>query len=202
MRRDSKKTIHNLPCLRYKVTSIVTYRPGGLGLTKRFTHTKVVDVTEYTDNIIYEIQMMQGLCREPVRLQVRRFRAKDTDILDRKYVDNGIPRVQRIEPFCLADVKQTAREFEEYIWRNAIEGLTEAVKDSDGIVREVFAMVARHCAWLNSHPVRILSPMPASGLVVETGSAGSQEGRRRKGNKDQGPERLFAEGSPSMVRHT
>ncbi len=132
---------------------MATYRWGGLELTQRFTHTKVVDVTEYADNIICDVEIAQGLCHDPLRIQVRRFEERDTDVLNRKYIRDGIPKVQRLEPFCLADAKKAATELEGYIHRNALEGLTQAVKDSDDIVKQMFAMIARQC---DVSPVRHL----------------------------------------------
>jgi len=128
------------------------YRPGGLGLTKQFTHTMVMDVTSYIDNTIYDIEMEQGLCRDPFRLRVRRFDPKETDIMHRRYIDdNGKPAVQDAGAFCLSDVEKTAKDFGEYVDRHALGGLKEAVKGSDDIVKDVFAMIARHCS---SRPVR------------------------------------------------
>ncbi|KAK3906363.1 hypothetical protein C8A05DRAFT_40787 [Staphylotrichum tortipilum] len=152
VRRDSKKTIHNIPCLRFKVTSMSIYRPGGLGLTREFTYTMVVDVPGSRDNLIYNIEMTQGLCRDPVRLCVRRFQPKDTDISYRRYMDDGRPKKQDAGAFCLADVERTAKEFNAYLERNALEGLEEAVKGSDDIVKDVFVMIAAHYKFL-SDPV-------------------------------------------------
>ncbi|KAL2134561.1 hypothetical protein VTI74DRAFT_11455 [Chaetomium olivicolor] len=148
VRRDSKKTIHFIPCLRFKVTSMVANRPGGLGYTKRFDHTKVVNVTDYVDNLIYDIEMTQGLCRPPVRLRVRRFKPNDTDVSHRWYLDSGTLKKQDLGAFCLVDVERTARDFNEYIARNALEGLSEAVKGSDDIVKDTLAMIVRHCSSL------------------------------------------------------
>ncbi|KAL2016172.1 hypothetical protein VTK56DRAFT_4112 [Thermocarpiscus australiensis] len=148
VRRNSKKTIHNIPCLRFRVTSIVIYRAGGLDLTKRFTHTQVMDIAEYPDNIIYDIEVTQGLSQDPVRLRVRRFCPTPTDIEYRRYVENGIAKQQAVGPFCLASVEQTAEDFRRYIDRNALAGLAESVKNSDELVKDTFAMIAKHCISL------------------------------------------------------
>ena len=57
VRRDSKKIIHNVPYFRSKLTSIIIYRPDVLGLTKRFTYNEVVDFTDYSDDVIYKIDI-------------------------------------------------------------------------------------------------------------------------------------------------
>jgi hypothetical protein len=130
---------------------MTVFRAGGLGLTQRFDHTKVADVTEYPDSTIYEILMDQGLCKSPVRLRVRRFLERDGDISNRQYMDNGVLKTQEIKAFCLVDAEKTAKTFKEYIYHNALDGLAEAVKDSDGMIRQTFAMIAKHCSSL---PVR------------------------------------------------
>lgn len=145
VRRESKKTIHNVPCVRYNLTSITIYRPDVdvLGLTKRFTHNELGDVTDYSDDVIYTINITQGLCPHPIRLEVRRFEPREGDILHRKYMDSGLPKAQDLPPFCLADVKQTVKTFREYIECNARSGL-QATADSDGIVKDAFAILATH----------------------------------------------------------
>lgn len=157
VRRDSKKTIHYIPCLRFKVTSMAVYRPGGLDLTKRFDHTKVMDIADYSDNLTYEINITQGLCRWPIPLRVRRFKPRKTDVTYRRFMDGGAPRFHDTGAFCLADVEKTARQFGEYIECNAFEGLEEAVHGSDDIVKDVFAMIATH---YNSLPVSFPFPIP------------------------------------------
>lgn len=152
VRRDSKKIIHDVPCIRFKVTSMAVYRPGGLDYTKRFDHTKVVDVTDYSDNAIYDIEITQDLCSHPMRLRVRRFNPKDTDVTYRRYMDNGTAKRQDTGAFCLASVEETASGFSQYIDCNALEGLERAAKFSDGIVREVFKMIASHCRSLSVRP--------------------------------------------------
>ncbi|KXX81455.1 hypothetical protein MMYC01_201763 [Madurella mycetomatis] len=152
--RDSKKTIHYIPCLRFKVTLVLIYRPGYLELTRRFDHTKVMDIADCPDDTVYNILVDHGLCANPVRLRVRRFEPKEGDVLCRRYVDNGVPKEQYIPPFCLADSEKTARQFKEYIYHNALAGLAEAVKTSDDIVKDIFAMIAKHCSSLPD-PVKV-----------------------------------------------
>ncbi len=128
------------------------YRPGGLNLTQRFDHTKVMDLPVFQNRTIYDIDMSQGLCRQTFRLRLRRFAPRVTDVVHRKYMDiNGRVVMQDAGAFCLADVEATANDFGEYIDRNALEGLTEAVKNSDPIVMDVFGMIAKRCGLF---PVR------------------------------------------------
>ncbi|EAQ86127.1 hypothetical protein CHGG_07380 [Chaetomium globosum CBS 148.51] len=162
VRKASKKTIHYISCLRFKVTSMVVYRAGGLGYTKRFDHTKIVDVDGYSDGITYDIEITQGLCQTPILLKVRRFRPNQTDKTHWSYrVDDTTcaHRSQDTGAFCLVNIKETAKKFNDYIACNAADGLAEAVKDSDDMVKEVFAMIEKQCRSLpvwnpNLHPLQ------------------------------------------------
>lgn len=157
--KDSKKTIHNIPCIRDKIIGIRIFRAGGLNLTKRFTHIQVVDV-DVSDQLgpKRRVQMVQGLCNEPkvvvrlckapIILDVRRFNPAPTDINERRYVANGYPAVQPLQPFCLVNVESTAAQFNQYITANALLGLEEAVEKSDDIVKRTFAMIAERCRSL------------------------------------------------------
>ena len=163
--KDSKKTIHNIPCIRDKIIGIKIFRAGGLNLTKRFTHTQVVDV-DRSDQLgpVRMVKMVQGLCNEPkvvvplckapIVLEVRRFNPAPTDINERRYVANGYPAVQPLQPFCLVDVEKAASQFKNYIEDNALHGLEDAVEKSDEIVKRTFAIIAqKYRALFVSHPL-------------------------------------------------
>lgn len=149
----NKKTIHRIPCFRFKITAMVLHRAGGLNYTKRFTHAQVVDTGDYADSTILVVEMTQGLCRMPVNLRVRRFHPRKGDVINRRYIENGVSKEQELQPYCLADVEKTAKEFAKYIDDNALDGLEEAVKNSDDIVKQTFCMIARECRGLNVRAV-------------------------------------------------
>ncbi|KAK0754880.1 hypothetical protein B0T18DRAFT_47805 [Schizothecium vesticola] len=149
--KTSKKTIHNIPCLRFKLTSVVIYRAGGLQLTERFTHTEVKDVASFGPTI--EMKMSQGLCREPVTLYIREFVPRPGDVLHRSFASSGGAKsIMEIPPFCLQDVEKTAKDFTRYILANSLDGLEEAGRGEPEIVRRTFAMIRRHCQELPTGP--------------------------------------------------
>ncbi|KAK0652845.1 hypothetical protein B0T16DRAFT_323471 [Cercophora newfieldiana] len=139
----SGKTIHNLPCLRGKITTIELYRRGGLPYTTRFSHEMLQDVPGYGE--IHTVFMTSGLVRTPVRLEIRLFHPNSTDLLDRHYLHNGVPKKVKLPPFCLVDIKKTSEEFADYINAHAFDGLLEAVKGQNIIIRETFKMIAKQC---------------------------------------------------------
>jgi len=139
----SRKTIHNFPCVRYKLTGISLFRRGGLGYTTRFTHEKLKDVPGYGD--IHTVFMASGLSKSPVRLEIHLFRPKSSDFIFRSYVHDGVAKKVKLAPYCLVDVEKTSNEFVDYVNEHAFDGLLEAVKDEDIVVRETFKVIAKHC---------------------------------------------------------
>ncbi|KAK0735391.1 hypothetical protein B0T21DRAFT_384256 [Apiosordaria backusii] len=143
VRRESKKTIHNLPCLRQRLSSVVLHRDGGLGYTNRFTHNQLIDIpaSDYADEFITTIEMAQDLCKTPMRLKVRAFKAREGDKLVRHFVDkDGVT----IPAYCLIEVKSAGKTFREYLAANAVKGLEESTEESDDLIKEVFGMIANH----------------------------------------------------------
>ncbi|KAK4181520.1 hypothetical protein QBC36DRAFT_306309 [Triangularia setosa] len=179
VRRESKKTIHNLPCLRYKLASVVLHRDGGLGYTKRFDHTQMINirVDDWTEKGTKVIEMAQGLCEMPMRLKVRAFRAREGDQLIRHFVGrDGI----RIPAYGLVDIKSHGKAFQQYLAANAGKGLEESAKNSDDLIREMYAMIARHLQL--SSKSRLLTP--SSALALQ--DTQHLEAKRDKKSVDQG----------------
>lgn len=136
------------------MTSTVFYRPGGLNLTRRWVGTQVKDVGDWADGTVLEIHMAQGLAPTPMILSVRRFIPAEGDVLVRRWVDNGVAKEHVLPPYALADIRKTAVAFEKYLREHAFEGLSEAVKDSDELIKRTYNMAFMH---YNSLPV-CLSP--------------------------------------------
>ncbi|OIW29433.1 hypothetical protein CONLIGDRAFT_680282 [Coniochaeta ligniaria NRRL 30616] len=147
----SGKVIHCSVCYRtLTLTSIIAARPGGLGLTRRWEGTKManVDVTDWADNTIRTIHMLQGLTETPIKVQVRKFKPKEGDITYRQWDYNGKPQRHDLEPYCLADIHATAAIFSNYLSHTALKGLREAAHSSGELVQETFRMVQEHAAKL------------------------------------------------------
>lgn len=150
----SKKVVYRVPCMRSTISQLVLHRPGGLGLTRRWEGAKAKDVGDWADDTIRTIHMFQGLSlrENPIIVKVRKFRPKEGDVLCKGTV--------HLEPYCLADVEQTAKYFDDYLKRNAVHactnscldrlgicrstGLEQAVKGSHHLVRDTYAMAVHH----------------------------------------------------------
>ncbi|KAI0017831.1 hypothetical protein F4780DRAFT_570727 [Xylariomycetidae sp. FL0641] len=111
---DSKKVIHRLPCLRWKLTEVVIFREGGLNLTKRWEGVKVKDLAprDWVGEPSRTIFMSLGLCSNPIALRVKKFRPKAGDVTARNWIDpDGERQVTPIAPYALADIHQTTQTY-------------------------------------------------------------------------------------------
>jgi hypothetical protein len=139
--------MYRVPCIRSTITKLVLYRPGGLGLTRRWEGTKVKDVGDWADDAIRTIHMNQGLSQNPMVVRVRKFNPQEGDILYK-----GSQKLM-LEPYCLADVEETAKYFHDYLSTN-VRYLEQSVKASScSLVRDTYAMAVRHAT--KTLPVRI-----------------------------------------------
>ena len=103
--------------------------------------------SEYDKGRLYS-QYTRETCKTPIDLEDRSFTPASDDINERRYVANGYPAVQPLQPFCLVNVESAASQFNDYIKANAILGLEEAVEKSDDIVKRTFSMLAEKCRSL------------------------------------------------------
>ncbi|KAI1475348.1 hypothetical protein F4774DRAFT_421648 [Daldinia eschscholtzii] len=140
---DSKKVIHRLPCLRWKLAEVTLFREGGLELTKRWIGTKMKDLgpRDWVNNSdIRTIQMVMG-SRHPMILKVKKFTPNESDITWKYWVDSkGDKRRIDIEPYALASIWETAKRYEEYIYDYARPAVREYAQDPevDDLVRRTY----------------------------------------------------------------
>lgn len=153
MASSSEKVIHRWICVRtHTVSSIRITRPGGLGLTRRWEGTKMVDIPDLAaDSATRTIHMLQGLSRQPMVVKVRKFRPKDGDITYREWEHHGVVKTVDLEPYCLADIVSTADYFGKYLRDTAFKGLQDASYGSCALVQETFRMVGEHALRLVCH---------------------------------------------------
>ncbi|KAK0720304.1 hypothetical protein B0H67DRAFT_608978 [Lasiosphaeris hirsuta] len=143
--KKSKKTIHYIPCLRYKLTGITMHRTGSLNITGRFRHNQLVDLPTYGDHRV--MLMTQDLCGTPMTVQVRRFRPMKQDDIIRRYIDvEGNSQEFYTAPYCISNLGNAARDLWRYIGRNAVDGLlVVGDRSGDPVVKRTFAMLAKQC---------------------------------------------------------
>ncbi|KAI2607812.1 hypothetical protein GGR54DRAFT_619657 [Hypoxylon sp. NC1633] len=154
---ESKKVIHKLPCLRWKITEVVLFREGGLNLTKRWTGVKMKDLRpqDWASDQIRTIKITIGYRREPLVLRVRKFKPNNTDITWKNWVDSkGTKRTIQIEPYALADIWKTAREYDNYVYHYASLAVFEYSQDPkvDRTVRDTYEAALNYVKSLDKRP--------------------------------------------------
>ena len=171
--KTSKKVIHHIDCLRWKLQEITLFRTSGLGLTKRWDGVMIRDVDFGDVQLdIRAIQMEQGLCDEPISFKVRRFKPQPGDVLFRKWYDKDVNVYKMVElaPYALADIHDTKEIFVKYIDKHALECLKGFVSNTNNdvlglaedVVRDTYAMA---CAHLQSLGVGVLAVV-VSWLII------------------------------------
>ncbi|KAI1493290.1 hypothetical protein F5X96DRAFT_237377 [Biscogniauxia mediterranea] len=141
--QESKKVIHRLPCLRWKLTETVLFREGGLDLTARWTGVKVKDINpkDWVDSKTRSISISLGLCNTSLVLSVKKFQPIRGDVTWRDWVDrNANAQRTDIEPYALANINQTAKDYLAYVNNNAADAIRRYAENVhvDGLVRRTF----------------------------------------------------------------
>ncbi|KAI5917058.1 hypothetical protein F4810DRAFT_94259 [Camillea tinctor] len=155
--QESKKVIHRLPCLRWKLTETVLFREGGLDLTARWTGVKVKDINprDWVDSRTRCISINLGLCKASMVLSVKKFQPIQGDVTWRDWVDrNENARRTDIEPYALANINQTAKEYQGYVQNNALDAIWEYAQNPnvDGLVRRTFMAAHSYAMTQNNNP--------------------------------------------------
>ncbi|KAI0879902.1 uncharacterized protein GGS22DRAFT_176501 [Annulohypoxylon maeteangense] len=131
---ESKKVVHRLPCLRWKLAEVTLYRDGGLGLTKRWSGVKMKDLgpRDWETDEIRTIKIVIGCRKAPLELSVRKFRPINGDVTWKCWVDaQGTTRRINIEPYALANIWETSRQYSKYVTNYALIAVAEYVDDHD-----------------------------------------------------------------------
>jgi hypothetical protein len=126
---DSKKVIHKLPCLRWKLTETVLFRGGNLGLTNRWEGTQMKDISSIDwdeDTRLHTIGMRLPFYSKPVQWTVRKFIPLAGDSVARHWVDsNGVARHTQIEPYCLYDIRKAGDEYRRHVASHGLSAMLE-----------------------------------------------------------------------------
>ncbi|KAK3331053.1 hypothetical protein B0H66DRAFT_613055 [Apodospora peruviana] len=160
----SKKVIHRLPCVRYKCTEIVLYRPyvrgGSLNAIRRREEPSMtgLDTQEWASKEIKTIDITLGICEEPVALKVCKFTPQDGKVLVRTWLEGSVDK--DMPPYALADMRSTACWFREYVTRNCLQPTTLglALQNSDPLIQETYKAAIQHYYRLQSFQVTVNSP--------------------------------------------
>ncbi|KAI1076678.1 hypothetical protein F5B20DRAFT_584098 [Whalleya microplaca] len=170
LNQESKKVVHKIPCLRYKITEIALFREGGLGLTQRWTGAKMKDLgpRDWTSEQTPTIKIILAKYEHPFEAEVRRFKPNSTDITWRNWVDPaGNLRRINIEPYALANISKTAAEYSAYVFENANLAVRQYTKNPtvNELVRKTYAAALDYTRKLEEYPMDYKDVNPAYFLL-------------------------------------
>lgn len=162
---DSKKVVHRLPCLRWKLAEVVLYREGGLGLTKRWSGVKMKDLgpRDWQNDTTRTITVRIACRQAPLKFTVRKFTPVNGDVTWRYWVDGqGVRRRIDIEPYALANVWETSRQYSKYVTTYALVAVAEYAEDInrsvDILVRKTYNAALVITFLFTSYPSILCRP--------------------------------------------
>ena len=150
MSKESRKVVHKLPCLRYKITEITVSRTdddrGALELTKRWHGFDMKDIGDWASSECREIQLSLSVCSSPITINVRKFRPMPGDVTYRCWRDGNVTKKTDIEPYALENIRKSAKDVTSYLHDNAVKSLVTLSEDDamSSITRETYRMAVQH----------------------------------------------------------
>ncbi|KAK0642135.1 hypothetical protein B0T16DRAFT_421071 [Cercophora newfieldiana] len=154
--------VHNLPCLRYKLTASVLYRTGkapGLEFTFRWPVMKLRDIDGWASPEVKTIQVMSDVCPVPLQLVVKRFvPIPGKDSMHRSWMDHkkGVKKTKETTPYAIADMQKAALEMRDYVTNNVFSCMDFFLKGSDKLVKDTYQFAREHMQRTDSEEERKL----------------------------------------------
>ncbi|KAK8117008.1 uncharacterized protein PG998_005289 [Apiospora kogelbergensis] len=140
---ESKKVIHRMGCIRWKLTAATVFRQAHLKLTKRWRGNTMYDIpaSDWADDEIRVVQLSEGLCSQPFVIKVRRFKPQPGDVTDRFWTDkDGVSHASKVPPYAIANVGETCKQFVKYAEANTFEAVEQFANRHDvhPIIQETY----------------------------------------------------------------
>jgi hypothetical protein len=75
--------------------------------------------SDWADDVPRTIHINLGLCREPIELNVRKYKPVPGDVTARPWVYHGRKYWTEIEPYALADIQKFKKTYRDYVSNDA-----------------------------------------------------------------------------------
>ncbi|KAK0725842.1 hypothetical protein B0H67DRAFT_571698 [Lasiosphaeris hirsuta] len=134
--------IHNLPCLRYRLTECTEFRVGkapGMEYSARWPVMKLKDISKWASNEIRTITVKSDVSPVPFDLKVRKFVPIPQDSLHRAWMDGKTKKFLETQPYAIADMRSTLTSLRHYITKNIFNCIEYFLKNADELVRITFS---------------------------------------------------------------
>lgn len=100
----------------------------------------IVNLTDWESPDIKFIDVSHGFCTDPIKLEVRRFIPEEGDVLERKWVHEGVHKRKRVEPYAIENMRNAAHEVKRYITANVPLSLVNFLEDRHKVVRDTYML--------------------------------------------------------------
>ncbi|KAK3364552.1 hypothetical protein B0T25DRAFT_443157 [Lasiosphaeria hispida] len=134
--------IHNLPCLRYRLTECTEFRVGkapGMEYSARWPVMKLKDITKWASGEIRSITVKSDVSPIPFDLKVRKFVPIPQDSLHRAWMDGKVKKFYETQPYAIADMRSTMLSMRQYITKNIFNCIEYFLKNADELVKMTFS---------------------------------------------------------------
>lgn len=133
--------VHNLPCLRYRLTECTEFRTGkapGMEYSARWPIMRLKDITKWASTEIRTITVRSDVSPVPFDLHVRKFIPIPQDSLHRAWTDGKIKKFKETTPFAINDMKSAMTAMRQYITKSIFKCIDHFLMASDELIKLTF----------------------------------------------------------------
>jgi len=137
----SIQKVHNLPCLRYRLTESTLFRTGkppGMEYSARWPQMKLRDITTWSSSELRTIVVKADVSPVPFKLHVRKFQPIPQDSLHRSWMDGKTKKFIETTPYAINDMKSAMSGMRSYISKNIFECIDYFIGAADELVKMTF----------------------------------------------------------------
>lgn len=158
----SGQKVHNLPCLRYKLTESTLYRTGkgpGLEFTFRWPVMKLKDIDAWASPEVRTIFVESDVCPVPLQLSVKKFVAlPGKDSMHRSWMDHkkGVKKTIPTTPYAIMDMQKAVQDMRVYVSANIFPCMDFLLKGTDKLIQDTYEFARKHMQRTDSEEERKL----------------------------------------------
>ncbi|KAI1138635.1 hypothetical protein F5Y05DRAFT_45398 [Hypoxylon sp. FL0543] len=153
----SSRTISKLACLRLIITDASIYREQPApyqGFSKRWQNMDIVDIQDWASEEVKTIYISQAFLDAPYPVKVREFIPREGDLIEEKWVTNGVEKSHWVPRYALADMEKHAEELQAFIDHNVGKYIVGAIGTEDDFLWDTYCMAFKRANNAKTHRER------------------------------------------------
>lgn len=147
-KKITNPTIHNIPCLRYKLVEFAVYRPWATGYTARWPKLETMrNVAQWSSPEIRKFTICASVFpKYKITVRHRPFTPIEGDKMERKWMDGKQKKSISIPPWAIVDMEEAAQDFRKVVDETAFDRIDEylELKHADELVRTTYDLAKQH----------------------------------------------------------